>query len=298
MTTGTTRWLTVLGRLGLFIVAFAGASAVVIAPLATFLSDWADAYPIRARLYADVAGALAVVSATWVMTKFVDRREFQTIGLATKGVIRDLSIGLALGAAWLGISVAVMLGAGWASLLSPSGFSGTSVAIAAVSVLFNVVTQQLLVCGYILQTLRSKAGLPVAIILSALLFSALHAAAFQGAWLPPINVFLAGLVFCLAYAVTGNLWLPVAIHFAWNLLLGPVLGLTISGTGELGLGWKAFEIAGPELYTGGTFGIEGGLIVTLTTAGLVIALLVIRARRRNEDASPIDPVLPGIQSRS
>ncbi|MBU2677814.1 MAG: CPBP family intramembrane metalloprotease [Gammaproteobacteria bacterium] len=277
--TDAIRWITVLRRLGLFVLAFAGTSAVTITPLATFLSDWADAYPIRGRLYADVAGALAVVSATWVMTKFVDKRAFLTIGFATKGIIRDLSIGLALGTAWLGISVVVMMGFGWASLLSPPGLSGTLVAIAAVSVLFNVATQQLLVCGYILQTLRSKAGLPVAIFLSALLFSALHAAAFQGAWLPPINVFAAGLVFCLAYAITGNLWLPVAIHFAWNLLLGPVLGLTISGTGELGLGWEAFEITGPELYTGGVFGIEGGLIVTLTTAGLVMIFLLIRARQ-------------------
>lgn len=277
--TDTIRWLTVWARLGLFVLGFAVASAVMILPLAAFLSDWADANPIQARLYADVAGAIAVVSATWVMTRLVDKRAFLTIGFATKNVIRDLSIGLALGAAWLGISVAVMIGVGWASFLSPSGLSGTSVAIAAVSVLFNVATQQLLICGYILQTLRFKAGLPTAIFLSAMLFSALHAAAFQGAWLPPINVFAAGLVFCLAYAVTGNLWLPIAIHFAWNLLLGPVFGLTISGTGALGLGWKAFEIAGPELFTGGAFGIEGGLIVTLTTAGLMMVLLLIRVRQ-------------------
>lgn len=274
----TIRWLTVWARLGLFVLAFAVASAVVILPLATFLSNWADANPMPARLYADVAGAIAVVAATWVMTRLVDKRAFLTIGFAAKGAIRDLAVGLVLGAVWLGISVAVLMGAGWASLLSPSGLSGTSVTIAAVSVLFNVLTQQLLICGYILQTFRSKAGLPTAIFLSAMLFSALHAAAFQGAWLPPINVFAAGLVFCLAYAVTGNLWLPIAIHFAWNLLLGPVFGLTISGTGALGLGWKAFEITGPELFTGGAFGIEGGLIVTLTTAGLALVLMLIRVR--------------------
>jgi len=277
--TDSTRWPTVLGRLGIFVLAFAGASAVAIAPLATFLSDWAADYPVRARLYADIAGAVAVVSATWVMTEFVDKRAFLTIGFATGSVIRDLSIGLGLGIAWLGVSVIAIVSAGWASFLAPSGFSGTSVAIAAISVLFNVVTQQLLVCGYILQTIRSRAGLPVAIILAALLFSALHAPAFHGAWLPAINVFAAGLVFCLAYAVTGNLWLPIAIHFAWNLLLGPVLGLTVSGTGELGLGWKAFEIAGPALFTGGEFGLEGGLITTLTTTGLVTVLLLIRARQ-------------------
>ena len=138
--TDTIRWLTVWARLALFVLAFAVASAVMILPLTAFLSDWADANPIQARLYADVAGAIAVVSATWVMTRLVDKRAFLTIGFATKNVIRDLSIGLALGAAWLGISVAVMIGVGWASFLSPSGLSGTSVAIAAVSVLSNAAT--------------------------------------------------------------------------------------------------------------------------------------------------------------
>jgi hypothetical protein len=73
--------------------------------------------------------------------------------------------------------------------------------------------------------------------------------------------------------------LPIAIHFAWNMLLGPVLGLTISGTGALGLGWNVFEVVGPEKFTGGVFGIEGGLIVTLTTAILAMLLTLIHARQ-------------------
>lgn len=147
------------------------------------------------------------------------------------------------------------------------------------SVFFYVLTQQILVCGYILQTIRAKVGLPAAVLVSALLFSAIHTAAFGGAWIPPINVFGAGLVFCLAYAITGNIWLPVAIHFAWNMLLGPILGLTISGQGSLGLGWSGFEIAGPKTFNGGSIGIEGGLIVTFTTFTLTAILIVLRARQ-------------------
>ncbi len=108
--------------------------------------------------------------------------------------------------------------------------------------------------------------------MSAALFAGIHAGAFQGAWLPAVNVFSAGVLFCLAYGVSGNLWFPVSIHFAWNLLLGPVLGLTVSGTGELGLGWSVFSVDGPELFTGGAFGVEGGLVVTLTTAILITVL--------------------------
>lgn len=292
------RWSTVLARLGLFVLAFVVTSAVAILPLATILEEWADAYPARARLFADIAGAIAVLSATWVMTRFVDKRRFLTIGFAPDSIIRDLLSGLAIGAAWLGISVALLMVAGWAAPQVQTGFSGGALFFAAVSVFINVVTQQLLICGYILQTIFARAGWLTAILVSAVLFSVLHAAAFGGAWIPPINVFGAGLVFCLAYAITGNLWLPIAIHFAWNMLLGPVLGLTVSGTGALGLGWNVFEIAGPEIFTGGAFGIEGGLIVTLSTAALAMALLLIKARRdaqkmrqdQSHDASSVQKV--------
>lgn len=274
------RWLAVLKRLGLFILTFAATSAIAITPLITVLSTWAEDHPTHARLYGDIAGAIAIVCATWIMTRFADKRPFLTVGFASKSAIRDLFSGLAIGAAWLGISIGVLLAAGWATPQNVSGFSIALLLIAAVSVFFNVLTQQLLICGYILQTIRAKAGLPIAMLVSALLFSVLHAAAFGGAWIPPVNVFGAGLVFCLAYGVTGNLWLPIAIHFAWNMLLGPVLGLTISGTGALGLGWDVFELVGPEIFTGGAFGIEGGLIVTLTTAILAMILMLIFARQR------------------
>jgi hypothetical protein len=44
------------------------------------------------------------------------------------------------------------------------------------------------------------------------------------------------------------LWLPIGIHFAWNSLLGPVLGLTVSGTDQLGVGWRVFQVEGPALF--------------------------------------------------
>lgn len=266
------RALRAAGRLGLFVVAFGCTAGLAVAPLATVLADWAESFPRRAQLYGDVAVALGLLAATWVMTRFVDRRPFRTIGFAPGDVPRDVSAGLALGAVWLAASVGAAWALGWARPQAPTGFSAALVLLAAVSTLFNVLAQQLLVCGYILQTLRSAAGFPLAVVASAALFSLYHAGAFQGAWLPALNVFAAGVLFCLAYGLTGNLWLPWAIHFAWNLLLGPVLGLTVSGTGEMGLGWSLFAVEGPALFTGGGFGLEGGLVVTATTTILVLAL--------------------------
>jgi len=97
--------------------------------------------------------------------------------------------------------------------------------------------------------------------------------------LPAVNVFAAGVLFAVAYHVTGNLWLPTAIHFMWNYLLGPVLGLVVSGQTHLRAGWQLFTVQGPSLFTGGAFGLEGGIVTTLTTVcGTLVLLLIFRRK--------------------
>lgn len=264
--------LVTTGKLALFILVFAAMSSIMLLPLLTLFDDWADSSPRLSQLAADLGGAVAILVATWIMLRFVDRRPFVSIGFQPGNARRDVAFGVLIGFAWLVVSIGFAWLAGWANLQEPAGFSLALLALAAVSTLLNVLTQQLILCGYILQTLRDSAGPVAAILLAAGLFTLLHSGGFDGAWLPPVNVFLAGVLFCLAYHATSNLWLPVGIHFGWNFLLGPVSGLTVSGTERLGLGWQMFELEGPALMTGGMFGIEGGLVVTTMTAAVIAAL--------------------------
>jgi membrane protease YdiL (CAAX protease family) len=258
--------------------------AALFVPFRPVLERWARVAPLGAQLYADAAGLTGTLAATWILTRVVDRRPFASIGLVSRRAPREIAVGLAIGVAWLGLSVAFAWACGWAKPLPAPAMSGPLLAGAALSVLLNVLTQQLVLCGYIFHTLRSRAGRAAAIVLSAALFSSFHAGAFHGAWLPPVNVFGAGALFCLAYSVAGSLWLSTSMHFAWNYLLGPVLGLTVSGLERLGLGWHWFKIAGPPLATGGAFGLEGSLIVTATTAAGVVGMWLALWRIRKREA--------------
>lgn len=280
--------LQILWRVVLFFVVFGVSGAVFIVPFASKLAHWETTFPIRTQLFAGAAGLVAIAAATWFMLRFVDRRPLLTIGFAPGHALRDLAVGLAVGTGWIAASIGVAWVTGMATARPLPAFSGTALVAAALFVLLNVLTQQLLLCGYVLQTIRSRAGFPTAVLVSAILFSAYHLGAFQGVWLPAVNVFAAGVLFCLAYGITGNLWFPTAIHFAWNFLLGPVLGLTVSGTGQLGLGWTAFDIKGPSLFTGGAFGLEGGLIVNMTAGLCLIGLLWVLRRQKLS----VDPHTP------
>jgi hypothetical protein len=89
-----------------------------------------------------------------------------------------------------------------------------------------------------------------------------------------LNTGLFGFVLGYAYWRTGALWLSVGIHFGWNLML-PLFGAHLSGF-TMGLTGYAMRWNLGELWSGGEYGPEGGLLATLAAAA--IFLVVRRAR--------------------
>ena len=280
LTAALARACAIVWRVGVFVLVWGALLAGFLVPLGQRLRVWEQVHPLRVRLYADLAGALTILAATWLATHFLDHRPFVTIGLAPRRLARHLSLGVAAGTCWVGVSLGVAWLGGWLAYRPGQVFSWPALLGAGVALVLNVLTQQLLLCGYVLQTIRSRAGVPVAIVLAAALFMGLHAGAYRGAWLPAMNVLLAGLLFCTAYQLTAQLWLAIGMHVVWNYTLGPLLGLTVSGTQRLDSGWRVFELAGPSWLTGGAFGLEGGLIATITT-GLTLAVVTVALRRRS-----------------
>jgi uncharacterized protein len=256
----------------LFILLWAVLLAPAVVPVAKGLNAEQLAEP-RWILYFDAVSALAILAAAWVIVRWVDRRPFVTLGFAGDHLARDLLFGASLGAGWLGLSVAILWLGGWIAPQPAHEFSWARLVWMAGALIFNTICQEVLTRSYIFQTIQSRINAPVAILTTAVLFSVFHAGAFRGAWLlPAFNVFIAGVLFGTAYWRTGNLWLPISIHFTWNFLLGPVLGLTVSGQNDLG-NWHRFSLHGPVLLTGGDFGVEGGLVVTCTSLAVIAGFL-------------------------
>ena len=131
-----------------------------------------------------------------------------------------------------------------------------------------------------------------------LLFSGLLVLCLRRVWSPPLAVLAAALLFGLAHlapvmllAVAASVGLPTLAlflrhgfwaafgwHLAWNLLLGPVFGVTLAGVRIIG--WLDTDLSGPVFLTGGAYGPEGGLVACLV-GGLLVGLLL---RSRPETA--------------
>ena len=80
----------------------------------------------------------------------------------------------------------------------------------------------------------------------------------------------------MAYLRTGQLWLSIGLHIGWNFFEGVVFGFPVSGLDIYRL--IRHQIQGPEIWTGGAFGPEAGLIVL---PALVIGAVLIYLYTRN-----------------
>lgn len=221
--------------------------------------------------------AAVTVLVTLAFVIFVDKRPVETLGLNRRGSwIAELWFGAPLGAALIALVFIVSYAAGWTKITGSLFFDtpdrAVPVLVAAFVVMVSVaVAEEVIIRGYVLQTLRWGYGTPVALIGSSVLFGVMHL--FNpGAGLHAVGGTLAaGLILAYAYLLTGRLWLPIGIHFGWNLALGPVFGFPVSGI-EIPA-WIDQTTEGPVLWTGGEFGPEAGLLGIIA---VILGALAIR----------------------
>jgi membrane protease YdiL (CAAX protease family) len=215
-----------------------------------------------------VSVILAVIAVLWLF----GRPSLGTFGFLTGRSLQNFLLGLGLGAGMLGLTLGLLRLARQLDLTSGAKVTWQPLMVMITAVLFNATAQEVMV-RYFQVTTAEFASPQVGLVVSAIVFSVLHLGPTRGAPLPLLNVFLVGMVFGYGYLATGDLWFPIGIHFAWNVLLGPILGLTVSGRSLSG-GWQLARVTGSNLLTGGAFGVEGGLAASIATClGLLLLFL-------------------------
>lgn len=97
--------------------------------------------------------------------------------------------------------------------------------------------------------------------------------------------------FCtVAYLRTKALWVGWGFHFMWNVSMGVIFGLPISGSTRFSP-VIASNTIGPEWLTGGDYGPEGSAICVVVLLVLLIALLYATKDLKHRYAQPV--IVPG-----
>lgn len=128
--------------------------------------------------------------------------------------------------------------------------------------------------GYIFRALKDRWSWWAAALASSAGFGAMHSAnpSFSAAAL--LNTCLAGLLLALLVQRSGSLWSATIAHGVWNFAVASIASLPVSGLRVFHMLETA--VTGPEALTGGGFGPEGSLLLTL----LALPLLAILWPRR------------------
>jgi uncharacterized protein len=217
-----------------------------------------------------LSSIIAVLSYTYLF-RFYEKRDITE--LSTKGIGGHLWKGILLGFVLQALTILVIYAKGGYSVISVNPFLYLipSLTMAFTSAIF----EEILMRGIIFRLIEEKLGSYVALIISAILFGAMHIANPNSSPVAAIGLAIqAGLLLAAAFIYTKNLWFPIAIHFAWNFSQSGIFGANTSGN-ALQKTLITSKIEGAEWFTGGAFGPEGSIQATVFCFIAAIVLLVL-----------------------
>jgi hypothetical protein len=119
-------------------------------------------------------------------------------------------------------------------------------------------------------------------ISTSLLFGLFHLANDHASFLAVLNISLLGILFAVPVLYTGRLYFSIGLHLGWNVFQNLVFGMPNGGKPRRAA-VLVTEDLGPEFWTGGAFGPEGGLIA-LIPLGLSIIVITVWMKRRHGGA--------------
>lgn len=231
---------------------------------------------------------IVITGSVYVARRWLDKKSFESLGLKlSTQTLFDILAGIGITFVQMGFIYILMLGLGW---LTFEGFAWefdpilvviTSVLNAFVVFIFVGWNEELLSRGYHLQTIASGINLFWGVIISSAVFGLLHLGNPNATWVSAAGIFFAGIYLAYGYIRTKQLWLPIGLHISWNFFEGIVFGFPVSGLDIYAL--TRIQVHGPELWTGGAFGPEAGLIVlpSLILGAILIYFYSIKREPQN-----------------
>jgi len=234
-------------------------------------------------VHSDVSRTLArnaVVLATVLLTyKMAIARlgEAPRDDLIVKQAWPNLGIGILLGFLLMAMSVGVAAVVHVYDFVG-EGDSSQLVNALVTSAIMPAFLEETLFRGILFRWIEEFAGSWIALLVTAALFGLVHILNPGATWFSTLTLAVeAGILLGAAYMMTRSLWLPMGLHAAWNFTEGEVFGVPVSGIPEHGL-FQA-RISGPELLTGGAFGLEASIIAVVMATGAGVWFVCWAVRR-------------------
>ena len=227
------------------------------------------------NLIKGIMASVAVIIAYRFFYRKIENREVTE--MSVKGIAKNLMLGMLIGVVLQSLTFLVIyLNNGFhLEAVNPVSFI-----IIPLTVAFTVaIFEEILIRGIIFRIAEEKLGSYFSLALSAIIFGALHLMNPDSSLISAACVAVeGGLLLGAAYIYSRNLWLSIAIHFAWNFMQSGIFGAVTSGN-EKTNSLLTTHITGPELITGGAFGPEGTIQAIIFCLTATVVLMMLNAKR-------------------
>ena len=226
------------------------------------------------NLFKGIIASIAVLYAYKFFYIFIEKREITEI--SAKGIAKNLMLGSLIGVVLQFLTILVIYLSNGFKVVS---INPVSFVIIPLTVAFTVaIFEEILLRGIIFRIVEEKLGSYIALLISAIIFGALHLANPNSSLVAATCIAIfAGLLLGAAYIYTRNLWFPIAIHFAWNFMQSGIFGAITSGN-EKTSSLLTTQITGSKLITGGEFGPEATIQATII--GLIAAIILLYLNKK------------------
>lgn len=232
-----------------------------------------------------LVGFLPIYLLVWGWLRVFEHRPLWTIGMERKEWLSKYLRGALVGSVM--ISAAVGLPAMFGYIQLQGNSSGVSVATMGALILFigwvvQGAAEEVLFRGFLLQIIGSRFGVIAGVLVTSILFALLHIFNASLGVIALINLMLFG-VFAAFYTLwEGSLWGVFAVHSFWNWVQGNLFGMEVSGLPVRLEALIDLKEVGPDWFTGGAFGPEGGIAVTLLLLAGIAVLWLLESRKQSE----------------
>lgn len=225
-----------------------------------------------------------------IYCRHIEERKLSSMGFRRHGFLTEYLIGGALGISAITAATAAAAAAGTYSI-RPGNPDPFLIIVCLLGFMIQGMSEEVAVRGYLMTSMARKNGVIISVIMSSMVFSAIH---FANPGLSPIaliNLFLFGAAAAVLFIKRGNIWAAAGMHTFWNFYQGNIYGINVSGTGLVSGTLMDTTCSGslPAYLTGGAFGIEGSIYVTASMLLLILAVIFIVPVKKAEQAAEKTP---------
>lgn len=220
----------------------------------------------------------------WVWIKLYEKRSFFTLGFEYKDALKHYFRGFIIGilmflATLLVLALFGTVKVGYSLNYQMGIYALSGVFVVLIGWIVQGGAEEVLVRGWVLPVIGARYKPWLGLIISSSLFSLLHCFNSYLSILAVINLTLFGFFAGLYAIYEGSLWGICALHSAWNWVQGNIFGFEVSGSLVGGGSILKLVEDGPDWFTGGRFGPEGGIAVTIVLLFGILSIVVIGKNR-------------------